>query len=200
MNFLAHFHLAWPDPGLVAGALEGDYRKGPLPAGDEDGITDGVRLHRAIDAHTDSHPLVSSLREDFPPRLRRYAGILIDLSFDHFLTLHWQRYSDLELSDFAAGVYQQLAVKQSALSPAARRTAGWLEELDVLTRYDQWGSVAASAERLGQRFKRGNPLVGIGADLEPHAAQLEEAFLAFYPGLQSFAGRWRFTYSSQSAS
>jgi acyl carrier protein phosphodiesterase len=25
MNFLAHFHLAWPDAGLVAGGLEGDY-------------------------------------------------------------------------------------------------------------------------------------------------------------------------------
>ena len=32
MNFLAHFHLAWPDAGLVAGGLEGDYYKGPCAA------------------------------------------------------------------------------------------------------------------------------------------------------------------------
>jgi len=30
VNFLAHFHLAGPDGGLIAGGLEGDYFKGPL--------------------------------------------------------------------------------------------------------------------------------------------------------------------------
>jgi acyl carrier protein phosphodiesterase len=25
MNFLAHFHLAWPDAGLVAGGLEDNF-------------------------------------------------------------------------------------------------------------------------------------------------------------------------------
>ena len=30
MNFLAHFQLAWPDEGLVAGGLEGDFYKGRL--------------------------------------------------------------------------------------------------------------------------------------------------------------------------
>ena len=30
MNFLAHFHLAWPDDMLLLGALEGEYHRGPL--------------------------------------------------------------------------------------------------------------------------------------------------------------------------
>ena len=42
----------------------------------------GVQLHRAIDAYTDSHPVIEQLRRDLPTHLRRYAGILIDLSFD----------------------------------------------------------------------------------------------------------------------
>ena len=51
MNYLAHFHLAWPDPGLVVGGLEGDYYKGPLRGDLPGDIESGVRLHRAIDAY-----------------------------------------------------------------------------------------------------------------------------------------------------
>ena len=85
MNFLAHFHLAWPDEGLVAGGLEGDYHKGPLRGELPPAIERGVKLHRAIDAYTDSHPLIQQLRRDLPRNLRRYAGSLIDLSFDQYL-------------------------------------------------------------------------------------------------------------------
>ncbi len=53
MNFLAHFHLAWPDEGLVAGGLEGDYIKGPLRGALPPDLERGIKLHRAIDAYTD---------------------------------------------------------------------------------------------------------------------------------------------------
>ena len=43
MNFLAHFQLAWPDEGLVLGALEGDYYKGPLGSELPGDLARGVR-------------------------------------------------------------------------------------------------------------------------------------------------------------
>ncbi len=55
VNFLAHFHLAWPDQHLVLGGLEGDFHKGGLPGTLPAALQDGVALHRAIDAYTDSH-------------------------------------------------------------------------------------------------------------------------------------------------
>ena len=105
MNFLAHFHLAWPDDGLVVGGLEGDYLKGPLRGTLPTHIEAGVRLHRAIDAYTDSHPIIQELRREFPEQLRRYAGILIDLSFDHYLSQHWARFSALSLQRFNSIYY-----------------------------------------------------------------------------------------------
>ena len=50
MNYLAHFHLAWPDEQLVLGALEGDFHKGVLPGSLDQQLVAGVALHRAIDA------------------------------------------------------------------------------------------------------------------------------------------------------
>ena len=98
MNFLAHFQLAWPDEGLVLGALEGDYYKGPLGSELPGDLARGVRLHRAIDAYTDNHAAVAQLRRGFPSGLRRYAGILIDLGFDHYLTQHWHSFSSAGIS------------------------------------------------------------------------------------------------------
>jgi len=191
VNFLAHFHLAWPDPGLVAGALEGDYRKGPLNGQLAADIEDGVRLHRAVDAFTDAHPEIRHLREQFPAGLRRYAGILIDLSFDHYLSRHWSRYSEVELRTFNRGVCSILRMRRHQLAEGTRRMAARLEEHDLLNRYHHWDTVTGSAERVGNRLRRGNPLLGVQAPLAPLRPALEEAFLRFYPELTAFSRAYR---------
>ena len=149
MNFLAHFHLAWPDEGLVAGGLEGDYYKGPLRGDLPRDIERGVQLHRAIDAYTDGHPLIQQLRRDLPQSLRRYAGILIDLSFDHYLSRHWSTFSDIPLRTFNDQVYRTLSAHKSALSDGSRTMLARMVEFDILGLYVDWEAVPASAARVG---------------------------------------------------
>lgn len=186
MNFLAHFHLAWPDEGLIAGALEGDYFKGPLRGQLPANLERGVILHRAIDAHTDSHPLVQQLRAVLPTGLRRYAGILIDLCFDHYLSVHWASFSNVPLDKFTRRVYRILNAHEGDLSEGARRMLARLVEYDVLTRYHQWETVVATAVRVGDRFSRRNPFLSLEQELAPTRPYMEQAFLNFYPQLQSF--------------
>lgn len=173
----------------MAGGLEGDYYKGPLGSDLPAPIAAGVRLHRAIDAYTDSHPLVVQLRRNFPSDLRRYAGILIDLSFDHYLSKYWRDYSDLPLQEFNAGVYRALASQEQALSAGSRAMLARMLEHDILGLYRDWETVPASAARIGQRFRRGNPLTDVAAALDPVRDQLEQAFLGFYPELQAFTSK-----------
>ena len=187
MNFLAHFHLAWPDDGLIAGGLEGDYFKGLLKGELEPGIERGVKLHRSIDAHTDNHPVIVKLREGFPKPLRRYAGILIDISFDHYLTQHWANYSALPLEDFTRQVYRALRVQEQHLSEGSRAMLGRMLEYDILNCYHDWSAVTATATRVGMRFSRGNPLLEVEREMEPIRTNLEQAFLEFYPQLLSFS-------------
>jgi len=187
MNFLAHFHLAWPEEGLIVGALEGDYYKGPLKGDLPRAIEDGVVLHRAIDAYTDQHTCVVALRQALPQPLRRYAGILIDLSFDHFLALHWREFSDVAQPEFNATVYSTLTAQDAALSPAARAMSQRIREHDILHLYREWRTVPASAARIGERFTRGNPFTDLEHQLTPLLDDIEAAFLAFYPELQAFA-------------
>ncbi|WP_157976656.1 ACP phosphodiesterase [Parahaliea mediterranea] len=191
MNFLAHFHLAWPDPGLVAGALEGDYLKGPLCGQCSRDIEAGVKLHRAVDAYTDSHPVLAALRQQFPPHLRRYAGIVTDISFDHYLSLNWRQYHPHPLPDFSRAVYRVLQARQPELGPGAQRMAQRLTDYDILNAYHRWDAVTGTAERIGQRLRRGNALAGLAPHLQPLRPAMEAAFVDFYPQLQDFAADFR---------
>jgi len=187
LNFLAHFHLAWPDAGMIAGGLEGDYYKGPLGEELPAALARGIRLHRAVDAYTDSHPLIAQLRRDFPRQLRRYAGILIDLSFDHYLSLHWDSYADISLIEFNRRIYRILQDQEQELSTGSRRMLAGLLEYDILGLYRDWDTVPAAALRIGERFSRHNPFTRVDRELAPAREMLEQAFLAFYPELQAFS-------------
>ncbi|MEE4662094.1 MAG: ACP phosphodiesterase [Halieaceae bacterium] len=187
MNYLAHFHLAWPDENLIVGGLEGEFFKGPLPGKLTPCLQAGVRLHRAIDGFTDRHPTLAGARAAFPAGSRRYAGILMDLAFDYFLSRHWSRFSDIPLDAFSEHIYQTLTERESSLSPAGQRMAQRLREYRVLTVYRNWEAVPETAARLGGRLRRANPLQDSQRLLEPLRDKLEQSFLSFYPALQQFS-------------
>ena len=151
------------------------------------GSFDSDAVHRAIDAFTDQHPQVVELREALPRPLRRYAGILIDLGFDHCLARRWHDFSDVPARQFNAAVYATLSAQDTHLSPAARAMSQRLREHDLLHLYREWHTVTASAERIGERFSRGNPFADLDRELTPFKEDFERAFQAFYPELQQFA-------------
>ena len=172
---------------LLVGALEGDFHKGPLRGDLPAGLEAGIALHRAIDAFTDAHYSVETIRARFPAPLRRYAGILIDLSFDHFLTRNWTQYSDVPLAHFNAKIYSLLQQHSALLSPKAKRLALRLQQYDVLGLYHRWEAVPDSAARIGERFRRGNPLRNTHDQLLPLVTDLQQAFDDFYPDLIQFS-------------
>ncbi len=186
MNFLAHCHLAWPESGLVAGALEGDYFKGPLRGQLPRDIEAGVALHRAIDAFSDSHPLIADLRRQFPAQLRRYSGILIDLSFDYYLSHQWRRFAPQPLAAFNSEVYRLLQARAGELSPGTRRMVARLIRYDLLNRYGDWNTIVDSAGHIGQRLRRNNALSHCGPALTGMQPELEQTFSSFYPQLLAF--------------
>ena len=111
MNYLAHLHLGGQQPQQLLGSLFGDFVNGRLDGRFPAQLEAAITLHRRIDAFTDSHPLVLTALARFPAERRRYAGIILDVFFDHCLARHWQDYADLPLRQFTAQVYRVLAAE-----------------------------------------------------------------------------------------
>jgi acyl carrier protein phosphodiesterase len=127
MNYLAHLHLGGQRPGQLLGSLYGDFVKGRLQGQFVPDVEAGIRLHRSIDIYTDSHPLVGAALSRFSLTRRRYAGIVLDVFFDHCLARDWAQYADRPLELFTRDVYRVLAAEPQRRSrPTWRPMTGWV--------------------------------------------------------------------------
>lgn len=193
MNYLAHFHLSAGNDGLVIGALLGDHVKGCLQGQYPSNWEQGIKLHRSIDAFTDRHPSLRQAQQLFEPEYRRYAGIMLDVIFDHFLNQHWEKFHHQPLSDFSQEVYQLLDT--DGMPASARLQASNFARYDVLCNYRHWQTIEQVLERISQRLRRQNPLGQSAGQLQQHYLKLEQYFLDFYPQLQQHSHDQREQFS-----
>ena len=105
MNYLAHLYLSGSDEDVLIGNFIGDYVKGRKFKKYDDRIRKGIMLHRNIDMFTDNHVIVRASKSRFASKYHKYAGILVDIFYDHFLTKNWEKYSSTELNDFVSWVH-----------------------------------------------------------------------------------------------
>ncbi len=189
MNYLAHFYLAEPTEASVLGAILGDFVKGRLQRQFPPEILHGISLHRKVDAYSDLHPLHTSSRTLFSGSFRRYAGIIIDVSYDHFLARHWSEYSSMPLRDFSALVYRVLDKNLDLLPPGLQRMAPHMIAGDWLSGYGEQEGLAQTLAGLGRRIKRENPLGLAFAEVRKNYPLIDQHFQEFFPELISFASK-----------
>lgn len=186
MNFLAHLHLGGERPGQLLGSLYGDFVKGPLQDRWPADIEAGIRLHRQIDVFTDSHPVVLQAKQRFPRERRRYAGILVDLFFDHCLAAHWHDYASEPLPDFTARVYQVLR-EEAELPAKLALIAPRMAAQDWLGSYREFAVMEQVVAGMSRRLSRPEGLAGGALELEQLYTPLLQDFREFYPQLHAFA-------------
>lgn len=186
MNYLAHLHLGGPRPGQLLGSLYGDFVKGPLVGRFAAEVEAAILLHRRIDAFTDRHPLVRAACARFPVERRRYAGILLDLFFDHCLARHWDDYAAEPLAGFSARVYRVLDAEPQ-LPGRLAQIAPRMAAQDWLGSYREFAVLERVLSNMQRRLSRPEGLDGALIELERLYPALLEDFRRFYPELMAFA-------------
>jgi acyl carrier protein phosphodiesterase len=191
MNFLAHLVLAGDDDALRLGAMLGDFVRGkaPLAAFDTD-VRTGILLHRHIDSHTDSLPEIAALREWFPPRFRRYAGIIIDLAIDHELARRWDDYLPQPLSVFDDEVRRMLSRHNSLVPEELRRFMTYADRRGLFAAYRDPAEILHSLRGIGRRLSRPNPLREADAIWPGLQPLLAANFTAIFGQVQSDVAAW----------
>ena len=191
MNHLAHALLSGADDGWRLGGLLGDFVRGrmdprlPLP------VQRGIAQHRAIDAYTDNHAEIRALRARFQPPYRRYAGILIDIWFDHLLARDFPAWSDIPLLRFSDDLVQLLHRHDALLPESLRRFRAYLEAHGLPAAYADRPMIGTVLGAVGTRLTRANPLAEGMLEITRLEQDLDLAFARFFPDLQAFAGAWQ---------
>jgi len=183
MNFLAHLFLSGHSPELLIGNLLGDYVKGSDLDRYPEPVREGIRLHRRIDSFSAEHAGCRSSRERISPERRRYAGIIVDVGYDHFLIRHWADYADQPLSAFVDWVYDQLQKYPHLFSGrlAFLRSRSVLEKLLSINR--SLDGVDFTLKKISVRLKRQNSLGSAVDELRNHYAAFDNDFKQFFPEL-----------------
>lgn len=191
MNYLAHALLADGDADLEVGGVLGDFVRGrPDPALPE-GLRAGIRLHRAVDTCTDAHDTVAAARRLFDPPWRRYAGILLDVWFDHCLARGFGRWSACPLDVFSSRLRQRLLDRAALLPSRMNRFVAYMHAHDLPAAYADTEVIGRVLEGIGGRLSRPNPLDRALPELVARDAVLARHFDAFFPDLIRFAATWR---------
>lgn len=192
MNFLAHAWLAGDSTADRVGGVIGDFVKGPLPAGLPSDLAAGVALHRKIDVFADTHPAFQRSRARVSLARRRFAGVLVDMFYDHLLARDWPRYDGQALPQFAADIYQEMATCSQALPTAAREIARPMAADDWLTAYADITAVERALQRMSRhRLRRANPLGGAIEELLADYGGFTADCRQFLPDAANFAATQR---------
>lgn len=191
MNYLAHLYFAADNSESRIGNLLGDFCRGVELQQLSEATAAGLAQHRAIDRFTDQHPQVRQARLLFSTNRRRFAGVALDLVFDHYLVKHWSLFSAEPFALYKTRLYQQLWQDRPLMPAAMARTVDYLVPQDWFGSYAELDTIGEALDRIAGRLRFANTFAGCIADLTEHQPQFEQLFLQFFPQLQAFVQQYQ---------
>ena len=160
MNHLAHVFLAPDSPEARVGSILGDF-------------TRGVDL---------------SALQVFSRQRRRFAGVALDILYDHFLLKHWDRFSEIEQEAFIRRIYNELQQKEHLMPDKMARVTRMMVWNDWFGAYQDLENIGKALDRVAGRIRFRNDFAGMITEIRANHEELEHNFLSFFPDLQEFAG------------
>lgn len=179
MNYLAHSILSFTNGQLVGNMIadfikNNEREKFPLE------IQEGIKLHRAIDTFTDSHPAVSEAKKIFSPLVRLYSGAFVDVAFDYFVA---HLYKEDELKIHSAKVYKILWENEKWLPENYKKMLVRMEQDDWLTNYRQNQGIKFSMQNVLHKAKYLEKDIPIFEEFLKHKSELQLYFDQFFPDI-----------------
>lgn len=170
------------------GSILGDFTRGVDLSALPESVQYGVRHHRAVDAFTDRHPDVLASKRLFSAQRRRFAGVALDILYDHFLLRNWNRFSETGRDAFIRQIYGELQENEHLMPLPMVRVTRRMVSNDWFGAYDSLDSIGYALDRVAGRVRFRNSFAGMIDEIRFHHRELETHFLNFFPELQEFAG------------
>ncbi len=187
MNHFAHLALARPTVESTVGNLLGDFARGVDLALLPPAVRAGLDNHRAVDRYTDAHPLVKEMKRLFSRRRRRFAGVALDIYFDHLLVTHWRQLEGGDVDAAIAAMYARMRSGRPLMpSERMRRVTRRMVEHDWFGSYRDVDAVASALDRVAGRIRFRHQFYDAIEDLERQHRAIRDGFLEFYPELRLY--------------
>jgi acyl carrier protein phosphodiesterase len=187
MNFLAHIYLSGDNDFIKIGNFMADGIRGKQFENFPSAIQKGIILHRAIDTYTDAHPIFRESTKRLHERYHHYAGVIIDIFYDHFLAKNWKNYSNENLEDFIDRFYQSLHTNYDLVSEKTKNMLPYMEKQNWLLSYRTIEGISEILTQMDRRTKNESKMRFASEELKIFYNEFEEEFTLFFEDLRLHA-------------
>jgi acyl carrier protein phosphodiesterase len=151
VNYLAHLYLSSGNKDLMIGNFIADHVKGNAINNFSDEIISGIKLHRLIDEFTDHHPIVEKSKIRLRTEFRKYAPVIIDIFYDHYLARDWETYHHQPLLTFAEETYSLLNSNHDKLPERTKHMLNYMIPQNWLYNYSKVEGISRALVGLSRR-------------------------------------------------
>lgn len=188
MNYLAHAWLSGPNEGVMVGNFIADHLRGNDFSRFSEDVVQGIKMHRAIDQFTDSHPNFRASKRQFYSSFNRHSGILTDIYYDYLLAKDFRRHTGQELNVFAQGAYKVYTNHLSKIPESAQRFYQYLIKNNIYESYATQEGIVTVLMHLSHRIGHGVLLHASITDFQAAEAAIAADFDTFIKDLKKEFG------------
>jgi acyl carrier protein phosphodiesterase len=188
MNFLAHLYLSKHNEELMIGNFIADAVKGKNFEGYTPGVIQGIKMHREIDAFTDKHHITKISAARLMPRYKKYAVVIVDIFYDHFLSANWSNYHDEGLDYFANNVYALMHQNIDCLPPKSQYLLPYMTKHNWLLNYSKIEGIQRTLTGMASRTSFVSNMQFATEELELHYQDFDQEFKLFFEDARKHFG------------
>lgn len=187
MNFLAHLYLSEDNTNIMIGNFIADSIRGNQFTHLHPEIQQGIRLHREIDTFTDAHEIVRKSKRRLHKRYGLYAGVVIDIFYDHYLAKNWDEYSAIPLGIYVNSVYELLQDNFDLLPEKSQHMLPFMMEYNWLYNYQYQEGIERVMNGMNRRTKNRAQMNLAIEDLKALDSEFQQDFEQFFEELRTFS-------------
>lgn len=186
MNFLAHIYLSGDNELIRIGNLMADGVRGKHYEDFPPEVQKGILLHRAIDTFTDAHPIFRESTKKLHERYHHYAGVMVDVFYDHFLAKNFALYDPTPLETFVAGFYQSLHTHYHLLNDKTKDMMPYMIRQNWLANYASIEGIERIMAQMDQRTGNQSGMRHCANELREHYGAFADEFERFFKEIRLF--------------
>ncbi len=189
MNFLAHIYLSGNNESVTIGNFIADGIRGKKYLKFPEEIQTGILLHRQIDTFTDAHKTVRESTKRLHKNYGHYAGVIVDILYDHFLAKNWSNYSDIPLDAYVDTFYDSLQDNFEVLPSRIQKMMPHMIADNWLLSYATIEGISKVLVGMNKRTENRSKMNLAVNELQEFYDEFEDEFTRFFEELIQFSNK-----------
>ena len=156
-----------------------------------DRVAKGVVLHREIDRYTDTHATVGQSKDRLRGKYRHYAGVIIDMFYDHYLAKYFQEYHSQPIADFCEHHYRNLESFMDQMPERAQNMLPYMIRGNWLLNYGKLEGIHRALTGMSRRTRFDSKMEEAVQELIAYYEDFKNEFESFFPELDRHISQFR---------